>query len=129
MGVGLLAAPLAYSRYGGAGLGMVAAAAAVIVSAVWMAAWTEHHFTSRGQVLAGLLAPSGVRLALPLALAMTIVVWGRSYISPQVALYIVPLYLAMLLAETVGAVRRHDSDSRNATGFPGLIESASPKRG
>jgi hypothetical protein len=55
---------------------------------------------------AGVLAATGLRMVLPLALALVLVVCGSRLAPAGTVLYLVPLYLSMLCAETALAARR-----------------------
>jgi hypothetical protein len=124
-GAALLMVPIAYSRHDVAGISVVAAAALVIALPAWFAAWLERSLVANGHILAGLLAPSAVRMLLPLAFALVMLTWGRAYVSPQAVLYIVPLYLAMLVVETGVAIQHHEGSNWPTTEVSKPLESAS----
>jgi hypothetical protein len=128
-GTALLMVPIAAWRHGVAGIAVVAAAALATTLAGWLAAWLERNLAAGGHTLAGLLAPSGVRMILPLAFALVIATWGQTYVSPQVLLFIVPLYLAMLVVETTVAIQHGEGSNWPASEVSRPLDSASYEQG
>lgn len=126
-GAGVLMLPITYWRHGLTGVGVAAASALVITTAAWLGIWVERSLSAGGHTLAGLLAPSAVRMILPLAFALIIVTWGRAYVPPQVVLYIVPLYLTMLVVETAIALQLRKGSNWATTDVPRPLDSANSK--
>jgi hypothetical protein len=85
---------------------------------MWLAAWCTSWFTRHERAAAGLLAGTGIRMFLPLAAVLGVVTIGRSLIEPRSALYFLPLYLAMLIADTVSTLRRFQTPRHETTRPP-----------
>lgn len=127
--VAMLSAPLASWQYGSAGGAAVALLAVAVILAVVISTWAEQLLTRLGRALAGILAAMGIRMVFPLAVALVMVVWGRSLVPAGAVLYVVPLYLAMLAAETRSAVRRLAVGERDGSHTNGNADSVIGKRG
>jgi hypothetical protein len=101
----VLLAPIAFWQFDVAGLGFLAAFAAVIAAACWAANLTAARFARADHMVAGVLLASGVRMALPLVVALWIIVFGGRFAPAPSALLLVPLYLSVLLMDTIYHVR------------------------
>jgi hypothetical protein len=106
-------APIAAWQFGGVGVGLLAAFAAVIAATGWFAQQAEARFARGDRPVAGLLAASGVRMAVPLVVALLFVTLGRAVAPVSAVLLLVPLYLCSLLAETYGHVRPNNINPSN----------------
>lgn len=102
----VLIAPISYWQHGWAGVCVVAAGAATIILSFGLAAWLMKTLFRTGQATAGVLAATGLRMILPLAMVLVIVMCGSQLVPAITVLYLVPLYLSMLCAETALAARR-----------------------
>jgi hypothetical protein len=102
----VLLSPLAVARFGAAGLGLVLLFAALIIVSQWIAARGAAALARRDHLLAGLFITSGVRMILPLALALGVVLAPTRLIPAEAAVLVVPLYLAMLAADIWDWIRR-----------------------
>jgi hypothetical protein len=100
MAVGALLAPASYATHGQAGVEFVVLAAITILLSVGISAAALRAFDTAGRPLAGLLAAMLFRLTMPLALVLAVASFGRAHFAVSTVLYVVPLYLAMLAAET-----------------------------
>jgi hypothetical protein len=118
----ILLAPIAYWRYGSAGLGLLAVFGFVIVAPYWPANWIEARFARRGGAVAGLLAATAMRMLVPLVVALVIVVLDGRLAPVESVLLMVPLYLSVLYADTVGHVQHRSPDG------PLLPLAGSPRR-
>jgi hypothetical protein len=95
----LLLAPLAGWQFGLPGIAAVALFAATVMASFWLANWFAANWFSAWDATAGLLALTGIRMALPLAVAVVVVIQHDRLIPVPAAVYLVPIYLAMLAAE------------------------------
>ena len=95
----VLLVPLAGWQFGAIGAAVVAVLAVTVVVSEWLSAWCSERFTRANRTAASLLAASGIRMALPLAAVLVIVVRFRESVPVESVLYVVPLYLAMLLTD------------------------------
>jgi hypothetical protein len=103
--VGMIMGPLASLQYGNSGWIVVAIGAATMCVSMWLSAWCTLRFTQNDTAM-GLFAGTAVRMLLPLAMILAVVMFGRPYVEPRSVLYIVPLYFAMVVADAVSAVHR-----------------------
>jgi len=110
--VTLLLIPVSYWQYGAVGVAVVMAAAVAMQLTMTVSAWSFEAFCLAGHTLAAILSAMGIRMILPLILAILLVTFARSWVPAGAVLYIVPLYLAMLLTETLSSVRRIADDGR-----------------
>lgn len=106
LAVSVVVAPIAFWQYGGAGLTVVAAGLATIVVSFAVAGWAVKILSARGATASGVLAATGLRMVLPLCLALALVVGETPTLPARAVLYLVPLYLVMLCADTLFAARR-----------------------
>jgi hypothetical protein len=102
-------APIAYYQLGGIGIAVVGAATGTILLSVIQSVAVERYFARIGQPAAMVLAPMFARMIIPLAFVVAIVAWDNPNVPTWSAMYIAPLYLVMLVAETVFALRRNRS--------------------
>jgi hypothetical protein len=104
--VAALVCPLAYIQFGQSGLMVVFLGLATVSASMWLAARCARYFAASGRATTGLLSSMGVRMILPLALVLGMVTIGRGHVAPKSVLYVVPLYLAMLVVDTLSSIRR-----------------------
>ena len=116
----VLLAPIAYWRYGSAGLGLLAVFGCVVVAPYWLANWVEARFADRGRAVAGLLAATAMRMFVPLFVALLVVVLDGRLAPVESVLLMVPLYLSVLSVDTLGHVRQRtpDGPSLRSVGSP-----------
>lgn len=108
-------APIAYWQHGKAGLAVVAVGAVAVVLSFAMANWSPRVLSAAGRATAGVLAATGLRMVLPLALAL-VLAFGQ-LVPARTVIYLVPLYLSMLGADTFLAARRpHETGGRASVG-------------
>jgi hypothetical protein len=114
----LLLIPVSFWQYGAVGVAVVLLAAAVMQLTMAVSAWCYEALCLAGRALAAILSAMGIRMILPLMLALILVAWARPSVPAGAILYIVPLYLAMLVAETLSSVRRiaEQGDASCSTG-------------
>lgn len=98
--------PIAFWQYGNNGAIVVGLATATVIASTLLAAWLATRFARNNRAAMGLLAGTGIRMFLPLALVLAIVTLGRGRFDRQSALNVVPLYFAMLIGDTIAYVRR-----------------------
>jgi hypothetical protein len=110
--VALLVGSIAYLQYGASGLFVVSVGTATVLASMWIATWCAKWFAGADRMAAGLLAGTGVRMLLPLAAVLGLVTLGREHIEARSVLYIVPIYFAMLIVDTLAATRRIHSPRR-----------------
>jgi hypothetical protein len=104
LAVAAVIAPLSYWQHGWPGVCVVVAEAATIIVSFWLAAWLMRVLLDAGRMTAGVLAATGLRMVLPLALVL--VMEAGQFVPASTVLYLVPLYLSMLCADTVLAARQ-----------------------
>jgi hypothetical protein len=104
--VAVLTAPISYWQYGRAGVGVVAAGAVTVIVSFALAGWLMKSLSHAGSATAGMLAATGFRMVLPLTLVLVIVIGDGQLVPVRTVIYLVPLYLSMLCAETVLSARR-----------------------
>jgi hypothetical protein len=113
--VAAVVGPIAYWQYGTSGAIVVSLAAATMLLSMLLADWAARRFAQSDRAAMGLLAGTAIRMILPLAFVLAVVVLGRGRVERHLVLYILPLYFAMLLSDTVKAVRRanatHDASN------------------
>lgn len=64
-----------------------------------------------GRHVAGVLAASGIRLAVLLIVALMVVLLGRQYVPVQSVLLMVPLYLSIVFSEVLSSWRQRLADT------------------
>jgi len=101
----MLLAPLAGWQFGVVGTAVVAVFTIAVVASEWLSTWCAQRFARTNRAAACVLAASGIRMALPLAVVLMMVVRFRENIPVESVLYVVPLYLAMLLADVASGWR------------------------
>lgn len=106
----ILLAPIAYWRYGLAGLGLLAVYGFVVAAPYWPASWIESRLDRSGRTVGGLLAATGIRMFVPLVAALLVVVMDGRLAPAESVLLLVPLYLSVLCLDTVGHVQHRSSD-------------------
>lgn len=99
--------PLAYWQYGAVGVSVVVAGAVAVIASFGSATWIVKVFSHGETSAVGVLAAAGIRMVLPLALALALVVSHGRIAPAGTVLYLVPLYLAMLAAETIAVAREN----------------------
>lgn len=117
--VAVVVSPVAWLQYRSSGVIVISLAALAVVASIWLAASCTWWFSRDGRSSAGLLAGTGIRMLLPLGLVLALVTIGRGHIEPGSVLYVVPLYFAMLIADTVSAVRRPRAEHNRMISKPG----------
>jgi hypothetical protein len=104
--VALLLTPVSFWQHGTVGVVVVLLAAMVMQLTMAISAWCYAALCHSGRALAAILSAMGTRMVVPLIFAVVLMSWPRPTVPAAAALYIVPLYLAMLLTETLSSVRR-----------------------
>ncbi len=98
----LLMVPLACWHGGLLGVGVSAASGVVVLLAIGLSRSVVLWVGREGLAsIEGLLLAMLVRTGLPLAFSLAVVILGRGFVPPQSVLYLLPIYLSMLLVETV----------------------------
>ena len=128
-GMATLLAPIAWWQYGPVGIGIISIFAGAMLASLWISAKCAAALFRAGQSTAGLLVGSAVRMLVPLALALVLAIQRDQYLPLRSVVYMVPLYLTMLLADTHFQWRECLGGKSRATSvFPSLV-SVRGKRG
>jgi hypothetical protein len=92
---------LAFAKFGPVGLYVVATFAVATLVSLWGTAWGAKLLAQSHPQLAVLLPSSGLRMALPLVIALVIAVGKGRVVPLDLLYYLVPIYLCMLVADVV----------------------------
>jgi hypothetical protein len=104
-GTALLLAPIAFLLFGISGAVIVAVFAAAIVSSLWLSEICASAFMPTANATAAMLTASVVRLFLPLFTALAVAIFARAVVPISAVVYVVPLYLSALVADTIQQLR------------------------
>ncbi len=110
--------PVAVWLFGLPGFYLVVGFFGATVFSHWVSTWCAAIYTRAGRSVAGVLAASGIRMAMLLIVALLMVLLGRQYVPVQSVLLMVPLYLSIVFSELVSPCRRRLADA--GTGRPPL---------
>src|SRR3990172_12324681 len=80
IGIATLLTPVAYLQFGLPGIGIVALFAVAVMLSVWLSTRCAAAFRGSQRATAGLLAASGIRMVLPLSVAIVIVIQADRYV-------------------------------------------------
>lgn len=102
----MILTPIAAWQFGAVGVGLVVAFAVVLAVTQLIAHRIEESFTRAGHLVAGLLAASGVRMAIPLFITVLALTVCARFVPPSGVLLLIPLYLSVLWIDVVNHVRQ-----------------------